>query len=40
MSLYSRLRVDIHHEKAVVKVKENEAEKLEAETEAVRGNGT
>ncbi len=40
MSLYSRLRVDIHSEKAVVKVKEKEAEKLEAETEAVRGNGS
>jgi len=40
MSLYSRLRVDIHMEKAEMKVKEKEAEKLEAETEAVRGNGS
>ena len=40
MSLYSRLRVDIHHEKAVVKVREKQAEKLEAEAEAVRGNGS
>ena len=40
MSLYSRLRVDISAEKAVAKVKEKEAEKLEAETEAVRGNGS
>jgi hypothetical protein len=40
MSLYSRLRVDITTEKAVAKVKEKEAEKLEAETEAVRGNGS
>ena len=39
MSFYSRLRVDIHTEKAEIKVKEKAAEKLEAETEAVRGNG-
>ncbi len=40
MSLYSRLRVVITSEKAHAKVKEKEAEKLEAETEAVRGNGS
>src|SRR5687768_7175714 len=39
MSLYSRLRVDIQTEKIATKVKEKEAEKLEAEVEAVRNNG-
>jgi hypothetical protein len=39
MSLYSRLRVDIQTEKVATKVKEKQAEKLEAEVEAVRNNG-
>ncbi len=40
MSLYSRLRVDIQVEKVAKEVKEKEAKKLEAETEAVRSNGS
>jgi hypothetical protein len=39
MSLYSRLRVDIHSEKAATKTKEVEREKLEEEIKAVRGDG-
>ena len=40
MSLYARLRVDIKTERATAVALEKEAEKLEAETEAVRGDGS